>query len=482
MIDLGLHTVLALAFVTSLAPRAHTLAVPSISTLSPPSAVIGTAATTLTVNGAGFARTSVVRWNGANRPTTYVSASQLRAALTTADLAVVGTAQVVVFTQGGNGGTSNAASFTIGNPVPVLSSIAPDSVAYQGAEFTMQVNGSNFVPGATVLRSGTLRPTAYMGPTQLLVTVPATDRTQIGPSPITVVNPGPLGGTSSPKTLRVFLAKPIIAGRAPVIIAAGHGKGFVLNVTGHNFLPTAVVRWNGIARATTMPGPFVLSATIPDSDVDTAGTARITVLVTATGAMPMESAPLVVDLVHPLPKITNVSIPNPLRIGAAASTVTITGSGFVPASIVRLNGTPTGLRYISDSRLEGPLVAQSGMPVGPGQLSVQNAAPGGGVATYAVTIAELPPVLTSISPQNVFRGGVAFTLTVKGDRFGRAMVVYWNGAPRATTYVSRTELRAAIPATDIARVGGADIKVLDVTSGYTRSLVLSVLDKALVIP
>lgn len=482
MNDLRLHTVMALAFVTSLAPRAPSPVAPSISTLSPTSAVIGTAATTLTVNGAGFARTSVVRWNGANRPTTYVSANQLKAGITTADLAVVGTAQVAVFTQGGNGGTSNASPFTIGNPVPVLGSITPDSVAYQGAQFTMTVNGSSFVPGATVLRGGALRTTAYMGPTRLLVTMPATDMAAIGPSPITVVNPGPLGGTSAPKTLRVFLAKPTIAGRSPVIITAGYRKGFALRVTGHNFLPTAVVRWNGMDRATTLDGPFVLVASIPDSDVDTAGTARITVRLTAFGAQPVESTPLVVDLVHPPPKITSVAIPNPMRIGAAAATVTITGSGFVPMSVVTLNGRPTGLRYLSDTRLEGPLVAQSPDTAGPGVLSVRNAAPGGGVATHAVTIAELPPVLTSISPQNVFRGGVAFTLTVKGDRFGRTMVVFWNGTPRTTTYVSRTELRAAISATDIARVGSADIKVLDVTSGYTRSLLLSVLDKALVIP
>src|SRR5258705_10902624 len=46
---------------------------PTLTTLSPSSAVAGGPAFTLTVNGSNFVSGSVVRWNGANRTTTFVS-------------------------------------------------------------------------------------------------------------------------------------------------------------------------------------------------------------------------------------------------------------------------------------------------------------------------------------------------------------------------------------------------------------------------
>jgi hypothetical protein len=56
----------------------------------------------------------VVRWNGSDRPTTYVSASQLTAAITAADIASASMASVTVFNPGTGGGTSNAVSFVVG--------------------------------------------------------------------------------------------------------------------------------------------------------------------------------------------------------------------------------------------------------------------------------------------------------------------------------------------------------------------------------
>jgi glucose/arabinose dehydrogenase len=70
---------------------------------------------TLTVNGSGFVYGSVVRWNGADRPTTFISASQVKAAIPASDIAVAGTASVTVFTPAPGGGTSAAKTVDI-NP------------------------------------------------------------------------------------------------------------------------------------------------------------------------------------------------------------------------------------------------------------------------------------------------------------------------------------------------------------------------------
>jgi hypothetical protein len=86
---------------------------PVATSLSPASANAGTAAFNLIVNGSNFVSSSIVRWNGANRPTTFLSATQLRASIAAADIATAGSASVTVFTPAPGGGTSAQLTFTI---------------------------------------------------------------------------------------------------------------------------------------------------------------------------------------------------------------------------------------------------------------------------------------------------------------------------------------------------------------------------------
>jgi hypothetical protein len=86
---------------------------PTLATLAPSTAKVGNGGVTLTVSGGNFAPVSVVRWNGSPRTTTYLSATQLRAAIPAADLARAGTAQVSVVTPSPGGGTSVSRAFTI---------------------------------------------------------------------------------------------------------------------------------------------------------------------------------------------------------------------------------------------------------------------------------------------------------------------------------------------------------------------------------
>ena len=90
--------------------------VPTITGLNPSSATPGGPAFTLTVNGTGFVNSSVVHWNGSNRTTTYVSSTQLTAAITAADIATPGTASVTVLNPAPGGGASNTMSFARGQP------------------------------------------------------------------------------------------------------------------------------------------------------------------------------------------------------------------------------------------------------------------------------------------------------------------------------------------------------------------------------
>jgi hypothetical protein len=87
--------------------------IPSITALSPANATAGSAELTLTVAGSGFSPRSVVRWNGSDRTTLYVSSTMLYVRIPASDLASAGSAQVTVFNPGSGGGTSNAVTFTV---------------------------------------------------------------------------------------------------------------------------------------------------------------------------------------------------------------------------------------------------------------------------------------------------------------------------------------------------------------------------------
>jgi len=53
------------------------------------------------------------------------------------------------------------------------------------------------------------------------------------------------------------------------------------------------------------------------------------------------------------------------------------------------------------------------------------------------------PALASVSPASATAGGAAFTLTATGSGFLVTSAVHWNGAARATTFVSTSPLTAA---------------------------------------
>src|SRR3989441_621629 len=121
--------------------------VPTVTSLSPTSTNAGGVAFTLTVNGTNFVSGSVVRWNSSARTTTFVSSTQLQAAITVGDIATVGTASVTVFSPTPGGGTSGALTFTINSSVPpgAATLVAPSgNIATGTPTFTW-----NAVAGAT---------------------------------------------------------------------------------------------------------------------------------------------------------------------------------------------------------------------------------------------------------------------------------------------------------------------------------------------
>ncbi|GAB3722155.1 hypothetical protein GCM10027594_02800 [Hymenobacter agri] len=174
-----------------------TLPAPTITSLAPSTAVAGGAAFTLTVNGTGFISGSVVNFNGTALTTTFVSATQVTAAVPASAIAAAGTYNVTVANPSASqGGTSAAATFTVtAPPAPTITGFTP-ARAITGVGFTLTVNGTNLTAGTTVNFNGASYTGTVLGTsgTGYTVTIPASGVPAVGTYPITVTN---AGGTSA---------------------------------------------------------------------------------------------------------------------------------------------------------------------------------------------------------------------------------------------------------------------------------------------
>ncbi len=442
--------------------------IPVINSLSPASAAAGGSAFTLTVNGSGFVTSSAVRWNGANRTTTYVSSTQLTATISTADIAAAGTAQVTVFNPAPGGGTSNAQTFTINainNPVPAITSISPTSAPAGGAAFTLTVNGTSFVSSSAVQWNGSNRTTTYVSSTQLTATISAADIAAAGTASVTVFNPAPGGGTSNAQTFTINSPAPTTTSLSPSSTTAG-GTAFALTVNGTGFVANSIVQWNGSSRTTTYVSSTRLTATIPASDIAVAGTASVTVFTPAPGGGTSNAQTFTITTINnPVPTTSSLS-PTSTTAGGPDFVLTVNGSNFVAGSVVRWKGANRTTTYVSPTQLTAAISAADIAAAGTASVTVFNPAPGGGTSSgRTFTINNPVPTTTGLSPASATAGGLAFTLTVNGTGFVAGSRVRWNGANRTTTFVSSTQLTANIPASNIRRAGTAQVTVFNPTPG-----------------
>jgi hypothetical protein len=86
---------------------------PTLSAISPSSAVVGSSAVNLELYGSNFENGATVSWNGALLSSTWVSAGQMTATIPTTDIASIGSASVKVVNPGSTGGTSAPQTFSI---------------------------------------------------------------------------------------------------------------------------------------------------------------------------------------------------------------------------------------------------------------------------------------------------------------------------------------------------------------------------------
>lgn len=258
--------------------------VPATTSISPNSTFVGSSSLTITVNGSNFVSGSLINFNGSSRSTTYVSSTQLTAAIPASDLTTVGMFNITVTNPAPGGGISNTQVFTVGNLVATIAFISPSSVPAGSTGFTLNVSGTNFMTSSVVNFNGSARATTYVSSTQLSAIIPASDVVNPGNFDITVTNPSPGGGVSFAKTLAVTGNNPIpvLTSMSSLSTAVG-GTSFLLTVYGSGFVPGSVVAFNGIPKTTTFVSSGQLTAVISASDIAMTGDYVINIVSPAPG-------------------------------------------------------------------------------------------------------------------------------------------------------------------------------------------------------
>ena len=180
---------------------------PEITTLNPYSSFVNEPSfTTLMVHGLNFVAGSTVKWGETSLVTTFIDVTSLTAVVTPDLTVVAGEYTITVINPELESGSSNAVSFTIENPRPLLYALTPaQSLTRLSTDpaITVEVTGANFVACSQVNWDTTGLNTTYLSPTQLRVEVPSSYLGEPLRVPLTVVNAAPGGGVSSELTFSV---------------------------------------------------------------------------------------------------------------------------------------------------------------------------------------------------------------------------------------------------------------------------------------
>ena len=345
------------------------------------------------------------------------------------------------------GGTSSAAL--------TVSAVSPSSVA-AGAAATLTVTGTGFTTTTAVQVNGTALPTTFVSSTQVTASIAAGQFATAGMVTVSVSDKGvTAAGTTA--SLEVDNPLPAITGINPASAIVGSGATNV-TVAGTGFISSTTVNVNGTARPTTYTSATQVVVALTASDLATTGSLSLTAVNPTPGGG--VSAPATFTAVNPAPTAGAVN-PSSVDGGSITNTLlTVSGSNFVPSSVVRIDGTARATTYVSSTTLNAALTPADQASARTLPVVVVTPAPGGGTsAAVSVTINVNPqPVLSSVSPSSIVAGSPV-VLHVLGSGFISTSAILWNGSPLTTQVVSATELTATIGAGQSATAGTATITV-----------------------
>jgi uncharacterized protein (DUF1800 family) len=269
---------------------------------------------------------------------------------------------------------SGNASITLGNAVPVLTSVTPTLIVI-GEPFNLTLTGSGFMKGSVVNLGTQALTTTFVSPTELTATGTAT-AAQVGTAvPVTVTNPNPVSATSAPIDVQVVVTSNITVAVTPksATIGAGNTTQFQATVTGTTDIE---VTWavNGVPYGNSTVGSIDGNGNYV-APVNIVGLGSVTI--TATSVVDTtKSGSATVTLTNPVPTLTSIT---PGTLAPGAFQLTLYGTGFVATSTATFGGQPLQITYVTDQMITAIGTATS-TQAGQVNVIVTNPVPGGGTS------------------------------------------------------------------------------------------------------
>lgn len=364
--------------------------VPTVTGLSPATAVAGSPAFSITVTGTNFVSGTSISWGGTSLSTTFVSSTSLQA--TVSDSLLASPATVTVGVVNPDSSTSNKLQFVVATPVvqsPTLISINPNSVVAGSAGFTLMAIGTNFVSGSQLMWNGSAVTSTFVSATEVDASIPPSLVATFGTANVGLTNPGGLASNTLPLTITSAVPQPAtLASITPNNAVAG-GAGFTLVASGTNFTDGTEVLWNDVAVATTLVSSTELDAKIPASLIAAVGSATVSVQ-TPDGLTTDELPFSITPPANQAPILVSVS-PNNTVVGSAGFTLTAIGTNFVSGSQIAWNGVALGTTYLSATELQASVPTSSLTSASVAKVTVIN--PNGltsGVVNFVITSKKGP--------------------------------------------------------------------------------------------
>ena len=484
---------------------------PTMTNISPNGGLVGGPAFILTVQGTGFCPDSTVLWGGQPLSTTYVSAVELQASVPAQDLAMAGTSYVTVSNPTNEGGPQpNGQLFQASSLVIHRTAVPANDVAWDAARGVLYAS----VPGS----AGTIgNAILVIDPATGAITASA----QVGSEPNRLALSGDgqylyvgLDGSASVQRLvlpaltldlTIPLGSDANAGPYQAVdlqVAPGfpHTFAVALGTRGGGSGTVALALYDdGTVRAGTVPGAGTTFRTLqwgadPSTLFASPGSTLMVLAADAGGLSVKQTYPgvlgaygaqlhfdgangsLYADTGQVLAPLTGAPLGAYQANGALAldraqglafflETSTFTSEftilsfnlgHFTPAGAVSLFGGQNPTYPAVPSRLFR--WGQDGLAFGGNGYAVTTVH-GGFIQGQPPALPPAAPTLTFLSPNAQGLGGPSFQLAVQGTGFFPDSTVTWNAMPLPTTYVSPSELLAAVPASDLATQGVADISV-----------------------
>ena len=410
--------------------------------------------------------------------TTINSATQLTASITIVVNATLGARDVIVTNAAPGGGSAVLTDgFTINNPAPILTSLAP-TLGLQGQTLNVILTGENFISGVSSVSLGsagsgdiTINSTTVNSATQITANVSIAANATLGARDVTVTNIAPGGGAATltsgftvgfnaPTLTQV---NPPLGSRFQTLEVTLIGSNFITGVTTANFGAGISINSTTVSSASQLTANITITA-------DAATGARNVSVTNPEPGGATATLNNAFTVTNPTPALTNVTPNN----GSRGQTLDIVmdGENFIAGGTTVVFGSGITVNTITvntPEQMNVSITIADNATLGTRNLVVSNPAPGGGSVTFinGFTIANPAPVLTSIAPTlglqnqtlNVVLNGEGFIAGLTTLNLGNDIAV------NSATVISTTQLSANLTIGANAIIGTRDVTITNAAPG-----------------